>query len=293
MRSRGNRIAFLTGAVALVVLGAAAYQCRSHLLFWWRFEPLGPNAQGYREYRHRQTGVLFVRLPGGKFWMGAQSEDPEGQNYDSQAEANEGPVHEVALSTFLIAKHEVTKRQWEAVMGTRPWAGQRDVLDDPDSPAVYVSWDDAQAFVAAVNALGQGTFRLPAEAEWEYACRAGTTTRFYWGDDPTYSQIGAYAWYGDNAYDVGERYAHVVGQKLPNAWGLYDMSGNVWEWCQDWYGVYPAGPVTDPAGPPAGAYRVGRGGSWGNIPGYCRSAVRYRSAPWIRYRYLGFRLARQ
>ncbi|MBN1441396.1 MAG: formylglycine-generating enzyme family protein, partial [Planctomycetes bacterium] len=134
---------------------------------------------------------------------------------------------------------------------------------------------------------------LPTEAEWEYACRAGTATRFYWGDDPTYSEIGSYAWYRGNAYDAGEEYAHVVGQKLPSAWGLYDMSGNVWEWCQDSYGAYPVGPVVDPAGSPTGAYRVIRGGSLNNGPRYCRSAYRGGIYPWRRGNDLGFRLARQ
>ena len=210
----------------------------------------------------------------------------------------EGPQHEVTLTQdFYLGKYVVTKRQWEALMGTTPWSGEWGVLDNPNSPAVWVTWDDAQDFITALNAhiadtgQGAGTFRLPTEAEWEYACRAGTTTRFYWGDDPDYTQIGDYAWYSGNAWDVGNQYAHVVGLKLPNPFGLYDMSGNVWEWCQDWWGDYPEGPVTDPKGPDSGSLRVHRGGSWSSSPGRCRSAHRYRSTSGLRGRNRGFRLA--
>jgi len=202
--------------------------------------------------------------------------------------------HQVILTQgFWLGKYEVTKRQWQAVMGTVPWAAHEYVLDDPDSPAVYVSWEDAQAFVAAVNMLGQGTFSLPTEAQWEYACRAGTTTRFYWGDDPDYSQIANHAWYEQNAYDAGELHAHVVRQKLPNAWGLYDMSGNVWEWCLDWWeGSYSATTMTDPSGPPSGTRHVGRGGTWRHTPWGCRSSYRGNGNVPLQEGQLGFRLAR-
>jgi sulfatase modifying factor 1 len=188
----------------------------------------------------------------------------------------------------------VTKRQWEAVMGTRPWVGQPEVLDDPDSPAVYVSWDDAQAFIGAVNLLGQGTFRLPTEAEREYACRAGTTTRFHWGDDPACAQVGDYEWYLGNAGNVGQSYAHVVGLKLPNPWGLYDMNGNVEEWCQDWFSQeYPSEAVTDPVGPPSGVLRVLRCAGWFSDPRWCRSDDRGHNDPSFRHPGQGFRVARQ
>ena len=135
--------------------------------------------------------------------------------------------------------------------------------------------------------LGSG-FRLPTEAEWEYAWRAGSTTAYCFGDDE--SRLKEYAWYDDNAYDVGEKYAHGVDQKKPNAWGLYDLHGNVWEWCQDWYGEYPTGSVTDPMGPRSGSLRVGRGGSWFDTAGYCRSADRIHGSPGGRNDIVGCRL---
>ncbi len=233
----------------------------------------------------------MVRIPAGTYLRGRYSGEQD-------SDSNEDPQHQVTLTRdFYLGKYEVTKGQWQAVMGTTPWSGQSYVLNEPDSPAVYVSWDDAQDFITALNAhitdTGQGaaTVRLPSEAEWEYAARAGTTTRFYWGDDPSYTQIGDYAWYSGNASDVGNQYAHVVGLKMPNPWGLYDMSGNVSEWCQDWSGSYPSGPVTDPTGPTSGADRVLRGGSWVNYDGHCRSAYRYRLPPGLRNGLRGFRVS--
>ena len=156
-----------------------------------------------------------------------------------------------------------------------------------DRPVEQVSWDDAQEFLAKLNLMEKiDTYRLPTEAEWEYACRAGSTTRFCFGDKE--EKLGEYAWYGDNS----EGKTHPVGQKQPNAWGLYDMHGNVWEWCQDWYGDYPAGPVTDPRGPDAGEYRVLRGGSWDNDTRNLRSAVRNYYYPDYRSDIIGFRVAR-
>ncbi|MCK5863066.1 MAG: formylglycine-generating enzyme family protein [Candidatus Hydrogenedentes bacterium] len=235
--------------------------------------------------------VLLV-IPAGSFMMGRYAGDQDSYDW-------EDPQHQVTLSQdFSLCKYELTKGQWQAVMGTTPWSGHSYVLDDLDSPAVYVSWNDAQSFITALNAhitrTGQGsaTFRLPSEAEWEYACRAGTTTRFYWGDDPGYTPIDDYAWWYDNALDVNEYYAHVVGLKLPNAFGLYDMSGNVWEWCEDWYGAYSSGSVSNPEGPGRGSYRVFRGGSWYGYGYYCRSARRNGTYPTYTSNSFGFRLAR-
>jgi formylglycine-generating enzyme len=195
---------------------------------------------------------------------------------------------------FWMGKYELTKAQWTAVMGTEPWSGRSYVLDDPDSPAVYISWNEAQAFITALNDYTGLTFRLPTEAEWEYACRAGTTTRFYWGDDPEYTLIDDYAWWEENASNIGEEYAHVVGQKLPNAFGLYDISGNVWEWCQDWWDsdYYSSSPGTDPEGPASGASRVLRGGNWFIQGIYCRSANRVYASPSGANFHLGLRLSR-
>ena len=150
-----------------------------------------------------------------------------------------------------------------------------------------VSWDDAQEFLGKLNLMEQtDTYRLPTEAEWEYACRAGSTTRFCFGDEEE-------RWGNMPGMMRTPRGKPIpVGQKRPNAWGLYDMHGNVWEWCQDWYGDYPAGPVTDPRGPNAGECRVLRGGSWGNDSRNLRSAARNFSNPDFRHRSLGFRVAR-
>ena len=168
------------------------------------------------------------------------------------------------------------------------WYGVR---SGSDYPAVYVSWEDAQEFVRRLNAsLGSNVYRLSTEAEWEYACRAGTTTRWSFGDDE--SQLTHYAWYRDNAWDVGERYAHRVGTKRSNPWGLYDMHGNVWEWVQDWYAAdyYSRSPSVDPPGPSSA--RVVRGGSVHWDAQYLRSACRLSNSPDDRYYDVGFRLLR-
>jgi len=217
----------------------------------------------------------MVKIPAGTFMMGRYAGE---QNSYS----DEDPQHQVAIGhDFYLGKYEVTKAQWQAMMGTTPWSGNYYVLNDPNSPAVWISWNDCQNFVTELNKLGQGTFRLPSEAEWEYACRAGTTTRFYWGDDPSYTQIGDYAWWDGNAWYANERYAHVVGLKLPNDWGLYDMSGNVWEWCQDyWHNNYTGAPANGSAWEsPTSSYRVLRGGGWGHHARYCRSALRGGPGP--------------
>jgi formylglycine-generating enzyme required for sulfatase activity len=156
---------------------------------------------------------------------------------------------------------------------------------------VYVSHDDAVEFCRRLSKQEGVEYRLPTEAEWEYACRAGTTTAFSFGDDE--AKLGQYAWYDKNAWDIGEKYAHRVGQKLPNPWGLYDMHGNVWEWCQDWYAPYGSETVvSDPVGPAQGDYRVLRGGSFLNLTSYVRSAFRYAYQPVNRNTNFGFRAAR-
>ena len=233
----------------------------------------------------------MIRIPAGTYMRGA---------YPGEQDAvtgREEPQHQVTLTQdFYLGKYPLTQQQWLAVMGSWPGTAPSSSYGLGDTyPAYYVSWDDAQNFITALNThitiTGQGvaTMRLPTEAEWEYAARAGTTTRFYWGDDPDYTQIGDYAWYDGNNSPYGTK---PVGGKLPNAFGLYDMSGNVWEWCQDWYGTYPSGSVADPTGPSSGSSRVNRGGIWYYSPGYCRSAYRGRNSPGYRLNYLGFRLAR-
>jgi len=221
----------------------------------------------------KEPRMEFVLVPAGEFEMGSDEGD-----------ADEKPVHRVKLTKgFYVAKYEITQGQWESVTGERPWSGKSYVRSDPRNPAVYISWDDCEGFV---KKLGAG-FRLPTEAEWEYACRAGSTTAYCLGDDG--GKLKEYAWYQDNAEDAGEDYAHDVGKKLPNAWGLYDMHGNVWEWSRDWYGGYSAGLQIDPTGAERGFHRVCRSGGFSFDARDCRSAYRLRFSPDCRYRYLGAR----
>jgi formylglycine-generating enzyme required for sulfatase activity len=186
---------------------------------------------------------------------------------------------------FYLGKFLVTQEQWAAVMGNNP--SRR--FKGPKNPVEMVAWNDCQEFLEKLNAkIGtqRGKFVLPTEAQWEYACRAGSTTRYCFGDDE--SGLGEYAWYRANS----DMKTHQVGEKKPNAWGLYDMHGNVWEWCADWYGGYYANsPTDDPTGPATGSDRVLRGGSWINVTGNCRSANRFWITPVYRSDDLGFRVS--
>ena len=222
-------------------------------------------------------GVMLemVWCPPGSFMMGS----PEGEKGRDDDETQ----HEVTLTKgFWLGKYEVTQEQWDRVMGSNPsnFRGAK-------NPVGEVSWDDVQGFIEKLNAKGAGGFRLPTEAEWEYACRAGSTTAYCFGDDE--QGLYSYAWYRDNSgYEE-----HPVGGKKPNAWGIHDMHGNLWEWCQDWYGKYPSGSVTDPGGPASGSCRVLRGGSWSYYPASCRSAIRLRVNPRTPgFTFFGFRVAR-
>lgn len=238
-----------------------------------------------------EVELRMIWIPRGTFLMGRYSGEQDSLT-------NEDPQHEVTLSQgFWMGRYELTKAQWMAVMGTEPWSGRSYVLEDPDTPATHVDWGDIQDYIEELNDLTQLAFRLPTEAEWEYACRAEMTTRFYWGNDASYTSIGNYAWWYDNAEDIGENYAHLVGKKYDNGFGLYDMSGNVWEFCQDWFAAYPndGEPVTDPTGPTSGTIRVIRGGGWGSEAKDCRSARRMKASELstnINMAYRGFRLAR-
>lgn len=228
--------------------------------------------------------LTMVWVPASTFNMGTGPGDPG----TSPAEQ---PKHEVELSQgFWIGKYEVTKAQWKAIMNTEPWNEEgQDPYDAPASPAQYVNWNDTQSFISALNTATGDSYRLPSEAEWECACRAGTTGRFYWGEDVGNTLIGSYAWWSGNAAN----YAHDVGGKLPNALGIHDMSGNVWEWCQDWYAGYPSVKATDPTGPESGTQKILRGGSWYS-PGAdsMRSAQRNAWAPDSLYYDFGFRLCK-
>jgi formylglycine-generating enzyme required for sulfatase activity len=212
--------------------------------------------------------IRFKRIPAGSFIMGSPAEERD-------REGVEGPEHKVTISQpFYIGIHEVTHEQWKAVNGEiRQYAGFDG--SNYDVPMMTTSWQECQDFIGKLNQLGLGTFRMPTEAEWEYSARAGSTSRFYWGEDRDYTAIDEYAWFDENAEGEG----HTVGEKKPNAWGLYDMAGNVWEWCSDWFAEYSRDDQVDPKGPPTGEAKVFRGGEWFNPPQNCRSAYRGKFAP--------------
>ncbi|MFH0883987.1 MAG: SUMF1/EgtB/PvdO family nonheme iron enzyme [bacterium] len=222
--------------------------------------------------------MKFIKIPGGIFQMGSATNDKDGKS-------NEKPQHLVTISKeFEIMTTEVTQSQWVAVMGSNPsrFVGE-------DRPVETVSWDDVQEFISRMNQHDPGKdYRLPTEVEWEFAARAGTLTRFPWGNDNSYDQLGDFCWYKENSNEQ----THDVEKKLPNRLGLYDMSGNVWEWCSDWYGSYSGQDATNPTGPAVGTYIVLKGGSWANLSDHCRPAARSWNYREIRYSNVGFRLVR-
>jgi formylglycine-generating enzyme required for sulfatase activity len=218
-------------------------------------------------------GMTLVRIPAGEFQMGSN----EGEGFER--EGFERPAHRVRISApFYLGKYEVTQAQWKAVMGTNPSY----FTGNPNRPVENVSWEDVQEFIKRLNQQeGWEVCRLPTEAQWEYAARAGTTTA-------RYADVGAIAWYAENSGNE----THAVGQKRPNAWGLYDMLGNMWEWCHDGKRTYTADTVVDPIGPTgAGALRVIRGGSWDFPARFVRAAARVWLDPSFRFGHLGFRCA--
>ena len=221
-------------------------------------------------------GVTFemVKVPGGTFTMGATAEQGD------DVWNGEKPAHSVTLSGYYIGKYEVTQAQWKAIMGTNPSY----LKGDDNLPVENVSWDDCQEFIRKLNELTGKKFSLPTEAQWEYAARGGKSggTKYSGSDN-----IEEVAWYIDNS---GHDILHPVGMKLPNSLGIYDMSGNVREWCQDWRGDYSSYSQTNPTGPDSGSYRVDRGGCWSYYARYCRVSMRSYNAPGIRFHNLGFRL---
>jgi formylglycine-generating enzyme required for sulfatase activity len=226
--------------------------------------------------------MKMVLIRPGKFMMGSPASEASRRD-------DEGPQHEVTITKpFYMGVTEVTQEQYEAVMGTNP-----SHVKGATNPVEWVwwndaaSWNDATEFCKKLSEKTRQAVRLPTEAEWEYACRAGTQTKFSFGDDP--SALGDYAWWNGNSGNA----IHPVGQKKPNAWGLYDMNGNVWEWCADWYGEYQEGPITDPSGPATGGHRVVRGGAWLNVETGCFRCASRRSHD-LTYRgsrFTGFRCA--
>ena len=212
-------------------------------------------------------------VEGGTFTMGATPEQ------GSDAESAEKPTHKVTLSDYYIGETEVTQALWQAVMGSNPSR-----FKGKSNPVESVSWNDCQEFIRKLNSLTGHTFRLPTEAEWEFAARGGNESKGY-----KYSgsnSILNVAWYASNSSTK----THAVKTKSPNELGIYDMSGNVLEWCQDWYGSYSSNAQTNPTGPATGFYRVMRGGSWSNGAMYCRVSLRISESPDFRFFKYGLRL---
>jgi formylglycine-generating enzyme required for sulfatase activity len=259
-------------------------------------------------------GMKLVLIPKGTFQMGSPIEEPGADDDEAQ--------HQVTISKdYYLGVTEVTQGQYEKVMGTNPSYFQKRVIHKSDSsmyPVEQVSWEDAVEFCKKLSDLPEEkaagrVYRLPSEAQWEYACRAGSKTAYSFGDNGR--DLGNYAWFGNNSgskeldsaalwarlKDNPQEYldtllsagcaTHPVGEKKANAWGLYDMNGNVWEWCSDWYGDYPNGAVSDPVGPREGSLRVPRGGGWRYEAARCRSASRGGFYPSGRPDCIGFRVA--
>ena len=236
--------------------------------------------------RLRGLGLEFAWIEPGTFAMGTSAAQEQylrdREMWDELSKA-EQPVREVVIEQgFYLGKYEITQAQWTAVTGTWPWLQQEHVQVGPDYPAVYVSWQDAQQFIRHLNVwAGAERFRLPTEAEWEYACRAGSDALWAFGDDE--QQLGEHAWYKANAWDAEKQFAQQVGGKRANAWGLYDMYGNVWEWCEDWAMLPDA----------TGGYKpVLRGGSFFNGAANVRSALRIRNGAGYKFSDIGLRIVK-
>jgi formylglycine-generating enzyme required for sulfatase activity len=238
--------------------------------------------EGVRTFTVNGVSFTMLKVVGGTFKMGATAEQ-------TGADSDESPVHNVTLSDYYIGETEVTQELWTAVMGTNPSS----FIGDAQRPVESVSWNDCQTFITMLNDLTGENFRLPTEAEWEYAARGGNQSKGYlYSGSNTIADV---AWYRVNSYDKGSSHpdygTHAVKTKFPNELGLYDMLGNVWEWCQDWYGSYSSSAVSNPTGPALGSSRVKRGGSWYYFATYCRVANRFDNTPDISFNDLGFRLA--
>jgi formylglycine-generating enzyme required for sulfatase activity len=260
---------------------------------WWSFttednNTLEPGTE--QEFELGDTGLMttMVWIPAGTFMMGALPNE-------SGAMGDEYPRYEVTMSEgFWMGKYELTQNEWETVVGN--WSFNFD--SNPNRPAEMISWSDINSlFLGSINDAESGSpWRMPSEAEWEYACRAGhDDTRFWWGDDIGYNEIDDYAWHWGNNDTCNGHETHDVGQKLPNPWGLYDMSGNVWEWCRDHYHFDYNGAPTDGSAwiGQGGNGRVARGGGWSDYGApFCRSAARGRDSEANGYPIFGFRLVR-
>lgn len=243
-----------------------------------------PAAEGEKSFTVNGVAFKMKKVVGGTFTMGATSEQSNGYTpWD-----DEKPTHLVTLSDYWMGETEVTQALWYAVMDAKPtndnsWSTDYGLGNN--YPAYYVSWNDCQTFITKLNQLTGASFRMPTEAEWEFAARGGTQSQGYIFSGS--NSIDDVAWYFGNS---GSK-PHEVGTKAPNELGIYDMSGNVWEWCGDWFGSYSSDSQTNPIGPTSGSYRVRRGGSWGNDATSCRVADRNSITPTSTYYTLGLRLA--
>ncbi len=284
-----------------------------------------------------EVGMNFVYIKSGTFMMGTPPEMSKEAREELKklveelskyvlafmpAENNISDEKEYQVTiedNFYLQTTEVTQGQWYDVMGTKPWSGKKYVRDNRDDPAVYVSWNDVAEFIKKLN-LKEDTnkYRLPTEAEWEFACRAGSTSIYNF--DTNKNKLEEYAWFDKNTLNKGEHYGHKTGEKKPNLLGLYDMYGNVWEWCSDWYGKYPSfekeeekekkinsksrkyknqkkpvkrlKPENDPTNPRSLNFKVFRGGGWDSVSLQCRSAIRNSYRPDYKDFSIGFRLAK-
>ena len=261
---------YLTNALLLVAFFAQSLTAQESLSVNFYSYPKAPVSAPIQKLIN---DMAFVS--GGSFTMGCTFEQ------GSDCESDGRPSHSVTLSSYYIGKYEVTQAQWTAVMGTNP----RYFRGCDQCPVEQVSWEDVQKFIRKLNQQTGKNFRLPTEAEWEYAARGGAS-----GSATKYagsSSIDTVGWYDGNS---GGK-THPVGRKQPNELGLYDMSGNVWEWCSDWYGDYSNGSKTNPRGPSSGPRRVLRGGSWNYFALFCRVSLRLNLTPSFRNYNIGFRLA--
>ena len=235
-----------------------------------QFEPVWDNGKTPAAQACTATGMEFVFVKGGCFQMGSNSGGD-----------NEKPAHEVCVDDFYIGKHEVTQTQYQKISGRN-----LSIFKGDNRPVENVSWSDTQDYIRKLDSRSGKKYRLPTEAEWEYAAGSGGKAE-KWAGTSSEPLLGSYAWYNKNS----SKQTHMVGQRQANELGLYDMSGNVWEWCSDRYGskYYSQSPRKNPQGPSSGTSRVLRGGSWNSGPGYLRSASRFWSSP-SRGGYAGFRL---
>ena len=257
-RTRGTAKVVTTTVVVLALCAAVAYA--------------GEPPTGSAVFTDAKTGMEFVSVKGGCYQMGDTFGIGDG---------DERPAHEVCVSDFHIGKFEVTQGEWEKVMGSNPSYFRK----GPRYPVEHVSWNDAQEFLRKMNSRDGKQYRLPTEAEWEYAARSGGKLEKYAGFSDI-AELESYAWYDKNAGGS----THPVGEKKPNGLGLYDMTGNVFEWVHDWKGNYSSSPRDNPQGPASGSYRALRGGSWNYIPRLLRATARNLHPPDSRLSSYGFRV---